>query len=297
MEKVESKALTVLMLTMLLASMLSMAFVTPIRADYAADSYSVALWHFDKVDGNSVTPDAAGDNAATLAGTPSPMLVEGEFGNALEFDGRNFAYVVPISSNLDISSDITIDAWIKVKAFTNASYNNIVVKCARAGIHWQTTSRMLGLAVAGVSGDDSLVPPGALRGSVLTDTVGFNEIVTPEPVISLNQWTHVAFRRNVATGMHLYVNGVEQNVKVISGVQNPPGSIEKGPELYFGHDAEIVIDEVKISSAQLPTISLQAIEIGPNLLLAVIIIAVVFAIAWLLRRVIQTWAVLSKSKN
>ena len=297
MEKLESKAATGLMLTMLLASMLSMAFVIPVKAQYAADPHSVALWHFDEVT-HGVTPDATGENHATLGGTPPPMLVEGKFGKALEFDGRNFAYVVPIYSSLDISSEITIDAWINVKAFTNATYNNIVVKCARAGVHWQTTSRMYGLAVkAGLPEGDSSVPTGALRGYVSTDTGGFNEIVTTEPVISLNQWIHVAFRRSLATGMHIYVNGVEKNVKAISGVQNPQGSIENGPELYFGHDAEVVIDEVQISSAQKPQIFLQAIEIGPNLLLAVIIIAVVFAMAWLLRRVIQTWAVLSKSKN
>ena len=297
MRKYSSKAITGLMLSVLFMTILPIVLVTSASADYVAESYCVAFWHFDKADGNNLTSDAAGDNPATLYGTPPPLLVEGKFGKALEFDGRNFVYVAPVSSNLDVSSDITIDAWIKVKAFTSASYNNIVVKCARAGVHWQTTSRMLGLAVAGYSDDDGAVPAGSLRGSILTDTGGFNEIVTSEPVIPLNQWVHVALRRNLVTGMHLYVNGAEQNVRVVSGVQNPPGSIEKGAELYLGHDSEIVIDEVKISSAQLPLVSLQALDIGSNLFSAVVIVALVFAVAWILRRVIQTWGIISRTKS
>ena len=100
------------------------------------------------------------------------------------------------------------------------------------------------------------------------------------------------------TGMHIYVNGIEQNVKVTSGVQNPTGSIINGTELWFGHDAEVTIDEVRISNlASTLQIAAAEIDIGPNLLAAVVIVAVVFAIAWLLRRAIQTWTIRSKSKN
>ena len=143
----------------------------------------------------------------------------------------------------------------------------------------------------------SWVPQGALRGYVATDTGGFNEIVTTEPVI-LNQWIQVAFTRSITTGMHIYVNSIEQNVTVTSGVQNPTGSIINGTELWFGHDAEVIIDEVRISNlASALQIAAAEIEIGPNLLAAVIIVAVVFATAWLLRRAIQTWVIRSKSKN
>ena len=46
--------------------------------------------------------------------------------------------------------------------------------------------------------------------------------------------------------MHLYVNGVEQNVIVTSGTQNPGGSIEKTTGLIFGHDSITTIDNVQI---------------------------------------------------
>ena len=313
-EKLEGRAVTGYMLTLLLASMLSVASVTQVEAQYSVDPQTVALWHFDEVNANHVTPDATGKNPATLGGTPPPVLVEGKFGKALNFDGRNFVCVlispllalpspypiyVPISPSLNIPAEIKIEAWINVKAFKNVTYNNIVVKCTRTVPQWQNATRIYGLAVkAGLPEDGILVPKGALSGFVFTDTGGFNEIVTTEPVISLNQWINVAFTRSLTTGMHIYVNGAEKNVEAIYGVQNPTGCIRNGTELYFGHDAEVIIDEVRISNLASETqISPMEIEIGHNLLAAVVIVAVVFAIAWLLRRVIQTWGFRSKSKN
>lgn len=306
MKKLERRVVTELMLTLLLASMLSMALVIPVKAQQAADLPTVALWHFNEF----YTPDATDNSVGILGGSPTPALVEGKFGKALSFDGNNFVYV-PISPALDIPTKITIEAWIYVKAFKNVTYNNIAVKCTRAGLEWQTVTRLCGLAVRGDLPENGVaVPQGTLSGFVYTETEHFNEIVTTEPVIPLNQWVHAAFTRGPTTGMHLYVNGVEKETKAIYGVQNPTGPITRGTELYVGHDAEVIIDELRISDTALEPsqflynsvaleslISASAIDIGPNLLLAVAIAAVVFAIAWVLRRVIQTWGTYSKSKS
>jgi hypothetical protein len=115
-------------------------------------------------------------------------------------------------------------------------------------------------------------------------------------VIPLNEWIHVTFTRSLTTGMHIYVNGVEKNVKAIYGTQNPTGSMINGTELYFGHDSQVTLDEVRISnlSPESQTVSAQ-IDIGPNLLVAVIIVSLIFAVAWLLRRAIQMWVIRSRS--
>jgi hypothetical protein len=312
--KLERKAVTGLMLTLLLSSMLSMALVVSVKAQDSVDPYTVGLWHLDEVkpDGyREITPDATGINHGTLGPEPQPMLVEGKFDKALKFDENNFVYVpiaflvgfppspqpifIPISPSLDIQKEIKIEAWINAQGFTNAAYNNIVVKCTRSDPGWQNITRIVGLAVRASSSEkDSSKPQGVLSGFVLTDTGGFNEIETTEPVISLDQWTHVAFTRT-ATGMHLYVNGYEKNVNAIHGVQNPTGAILNGSEIYFGHDAEVTMDEVRISNLapELQAVSAE-IDIGPNLLIAVIVVAVVFAAAWFLRRAIQMWVIRSK---
>jgi hypothetical protein len=315
--KLESKAVTGLMLTLLLTSMLSMAFIASVKAQDSVDPYTVGLWHLDEVipDGyREITPDATGNNPGTLVGAPTtPMLVEGKFNKALNFDGNSSVYVpirflvgfppspqpiyIPISTSLDAPKEIKIEAWINVYGFKNVTYNNMVVKCTRTDASWQNVTRIYGIAVkAGLPQNGCTVPTGALSGYVFTDTGGFSEIVTTEPVVPLNEWIHVAFTRSLATGMHIYVNGVEQNVKAIYGTQNPTGSIINGTELYFGHDAEVTIDEVSISNlAPESQAVLSQIDIGPNLLVAAIVVAVIFATAWLLRRAIQMWVIRSRS--
>jgi hypothetical protein len=304
-----------LMLIMVLTSMLSTSFIAPAKAQNTVGSHTVGLWHLDEVmpDGyRETTPDATGQNPGTLVAAPaSPLLVEGKFGKAMEFEGNNGVYVpirflvgfppspqpiyIPISTSLDIPEEIKIEAWIKIQGFKNVTYNNIVVKCSRVDGTSQNVTRIYGIAVkAGIPENGYTIPKGALSGYVFTDTGGFNEIVTTEPV-PLNEWIHVAFTRSLATGMHLYVNGVEQDVKTIYGTQNPTGSMIEGTELYFGHDAEVTMDEVEISNLapESQTVAAQ-IDIGPNTLVAVIVVSSIFAAAWLLRRAIQMWVIHSR---
>jgi len=136
---------------------------------------------------------------------------------------------------------------VNVHEFKNVSYNNIVVECARS---FGYPTRVWGLAVNGIQ-DNSSLPVGVLRGYMLDTTGRFNEIATQAPVISLNQWTHVVFTRSLATGMHLYVNDVEQEVTVTSGTQNPTDPISRGNEFYMGHDSLSTVDEVVISNVAL----------------------------------------------
>ena len=276
------------------------------------DAQTVGYWHLDELEPNDymvTTPDAAGYNHGTVGGEPSPTLVKGKFDNALDFNQGSFVYVpirflvgfpptpepiyIPVSPSLDIQKELKIEAWINVKALTNASYNNIVVKVTRTGPEIEDVIRVFGLAVKLSPEQDG---KGVLSGCVFTDSNGFNEVLTTEPVVSFNQWMNVAFTRT-STGMHLYVNGAEQKVKVIEGVQNPMGSIINGTEVYIGHDSEVIIDEVKISDLAPEKFLSAQIDIGNNTLIAILVAVVVLATAWVLRKFIQTWVIYSKSRN
>jgi len=303
-----------LLLSLIIAGILSVAFILPVNAQSSLDPYTVGLWHLDEIVPNGyqvMTPDVTGVNNGIVGVDTSGMLVEGKFDKALYFDGHNFVYVpisflvgfppspqpilIPISSNLDIQKEIRIEAWINVQGYADAAYNNVVVKCTRDDPNWESTSRLVGLAIrAGADEDGIEVASGTLSGFVTTDVGGFNEIITTTPVINLNQWTHVSFERT-STGMHLYVNGYEQEVRAIHGSQNPQGTIRNGTEVYFGHDSKMTIDEVKISDLD-PDLDVaeDAIDIGPNLLIAVIVVSAIFAVAWLLRRAIQMMVFRSK---
>ena len=196
---------------------------------------TVSTWHFDEVEPNGVTPDSLGNSPVILeptGNTYTPILVDGKFGKALQFNGTDYAYAT-ISPTLDIRGEITIDAWINLQAYKeNVSYNNIFVECARTTNQFPT--RILGFAINGQSPQNSSQPPqGALRGFFLDDKGVFNEIVTTQDVVPLNQWLHVVFVRSLTTGMHIYVNGEEAQVEVTSGSQNPVHLDCKGHRILY----------------------------------------------------------------
>jgi len=222
---------------------------SPCSPPNAEPNSMVVCWPFDQVQPNGVTPDETGLNFAVV-GTSSgdvsytPILVEGKQDKAFSFDGA--AYVnTPILPHLEISKEITIDVWVNVQQYKNVKYNNILVECERTRA--SLPNRTVGLAINGIEpNDDSSVPQGAIIAYVSTENEGLNEITTTESVVSLNQWMHIIFTRSLSTGMHIYVNGQEQDITVTSGLQNPEGDIQKETELYVGHDAVCNIDEIKV---------------------------------------------------
>jgi hypothetical protein len=218
---------------------------------------TVALWAFDTLAPDGSTPDSTGNNPITFAnhhvGLLLPNLVPGKFGQALNVSFDSYG-VASASSSLDVSGAITISVWVKVASFENTTYNNILVQSA--GTLNQYLSRVYGLALNGLSPSNATSGPlGAVCGYVTT-TSGFNEIVTLTPAVQLNQWTNIVFTRSLTTGMHIYVNGVEQPVMVTSGSQDPPGNIVTGNELYLGHDFSGEMSKLRISNiAEAPQLS------------------------------------------
>ncbi len=235
-----------------------MAPFTPSAADMpstktppAANPNSiVASWSFDTVDSNLVTPDSTGNNPAILGSAVAnysytPMLVTGKFQEALSFNGNMFASVYP-SPSLETSGDVTVDAWVYVPSIKAVAYNNILIECVRTTASLPT--RTLGLAINGATPQNgSSIPTGALRGYVTTQNGSLNEIDTLNAV-PLNQWIHVVFTRSVTDGMHIFVNGKEQQVQVVAGVADPKGAVARPTDIYIGHDSFTTIDELHISN-------------------------------------------------
>lgn len=310
-QRENGKKVKVFLICLLAVCLLSPVLFTGVKAQ--SGGVTVGYWPLDKVQAsgyNTITPDASSVNAGIIAGTPEPTLVEGKFDKAMQFNGDNFVYVpikfvvgfpptpqpiyVPISTNLDVQKYIQIDAWINVPGYKNATYNNIVIKCTHfdQACAWQNATRVLGLTLrAGTPESGEQYVEGALSGFVLTDN-GFNEIATTEPV-PLNQWVSVEFTRT-ATGMHLYIDGQEQGINVLHGTQNPQGNIINGTEYYFGHDGLATLDDVRITDLFPPDPNEDAFDIGPNIMIAIIVVSVIFAVAWLLRRGIQLWIIRPK---
>ena len=195
-------------------------------------------------------------------------MIDGKFNKSLSFDGA--AYVnTPILPHLEIPDEATIDVWINAKQFKNVKYNNIIVECART--RTKLPERTFGVAINGLTiKENPRIPQGAILAFVSTNDEGLNEIATTDSVINLNEWIHVVFTRSLSSGMHIYVNGKEQNVTVISGVQNPKGSIKRETEVYIGHDAVCLIDELKLYNIAIEPTNNQYPWIGYVIILSIL---------------------------
>ena len=221
-----------------------------------------ASWSYQSVEPDGVTPDSTGNNPAVFGSDVSnvsyvPEVVAGKYGNALYFNGLAYAYVPP-SPSIQTPNDLTIEGWVYLNQYKNDTYNNIVIEALTTAASFYP-NRTVGFAINGYTVNGTSTPElGALRGYVTTDTGGFNEIDTTKP-LALNTWYYVVFTRSTQTGMHIYVDGVEQNVIVFAGVQNPAGSIIPATVIYLGHDSISTQEDVQILSVAAPPTSSQPI--------------------------------------
>jgi hypothetical protein len=75
------------------------------------DVNTVALWHFDEGDGDTVY-DASGNNNDGVINNVT-WTNEGKFGSALVFDGENDYVRVLDDPSLDLTDEVTVEAWVK----------------------------------------------------------------------------------------------------------------------------------------------------------------------------------------
>lgn len=139
-------------------------------------------------DGNAL--DIAGTNNGTLInGTP---FAPGKAGQTFSFDGFSQYVRVPDSPSLELSNQLTLEAWIKPTFVDN--YRQIISKFGDVG----SQAYQFGLA-----------PNGALR-TDLSQTGGpvYEQLTSPTNVLTAGQWQHVAVTFN-GGATALYVNGAE----------------------------------------------------------------------------------------
>ena len=185
-----------------------------------------ASWHFDENAGNIVYDTSGNNNDGTIHG--ATWTTNGKFGKALEFDGVDDYVSVPDSSSLDITDEITIEAWINSNILGSA--RGIVFKNQA----WMVREESDGRFQVFVYVD------GRWRG--LTTT----EKYTP------GKWCHIVMTYDSNTRkLAAYVNGVSKS-RTLSSLNsytiNPSGAntfigtdISYGDKYFNG-----TIDEVRI---------------------------------------------------
>ena len=145
----------------------------------------VAAYGFEEPSGTGVTDTSSQANAGTLTG--ATRTTAGRYGGALSFSGAGDWVTTPDANSLDLSTAMTLEAWVNPSA--TGGWRTAVIKEGTGGLSY------------GLYANSSTNRPSAHVhiGSSELDTRGTAQL-------PLNTWSHVAATYNGAN-LLLYVNG------------------------------------------------------------------------------------------
>jgi len=234
--ELEKKTVSGIVLTLLLASMLTSGFsIQPVEAESPPQPSlgMISCWKFDE-DAGTTAFDSVGENDGTIYGA---TRTTGRVDGALSFDGVDDYVEVLDSTSLDITDEITIETWIKPKEYTYIEW--VVSKYKAYHLGLDSDSRInhvrFELQISELS-------------RIYTSSDG---------TVNLNEWNHIAVTAN-STNLFFYIDGVQD--EVIIGVNVYGVSDYK---LWIGSDEfaetffEGIIDEVAIYNRALTSDEIQ----------------------------------------
>jgi hypothetical protein len=145
----------------------------------------VAAYSFDEATGSTVADLSGNGNDGTISGA---AWGAGIHGTGLTFDGQDDWVTIPESDSLDLSTGMTLEAWVRPTA--RLGYETLVMK------EGDTNPAYTLFAAEDAFGDPAhreagVVVPGCTAGS------GYN--------LQLNTWSHVAATYD-GSSLTLYVN-------------------------------------------------------------------------------------------
>jgi hypothetical protein len=193
----------------------------------------VAAFGFDEGSGVQVTDASGQGNTGTISSaTWSPA---GKFGSGLSFNGTSAWVTVADSASIDLTSGMTIEAWVNPTAGT--SWRTVVLK-ETAG----------GLAYSLYSANGASRPAGYAH-------VGSDMPVNGTAAVPLDTWTHLAVTYD-GTTLRLFVNGLQVRSSVVGGPMPVSGQpLRIGGNSVWGEYFRGLIDEDRCTSTELLTAS------------------------------------------
>ncbi len=192
----------------------------------------VAAYAFNEGTGTTVTDASGSGNTGTINGATRTTV--GRFGGALVFNGTSARVDVPDAPSLDLTTGMTLAAWVYPTVAATA-WRDVIFKAV--DMYYLEAS------------SDNAGRPGA-GGTFASPLYG----AAPLPT---NTWTYLAVTYEGAT-LRLYVNGTQVASRVQTGaIATSSGALSIGGDAAFGQYFQGRIDEVRIYNRALSLAEIQ----------------------------------------
>ena len=188
----------------------------------------VAAYGFEEGSGNALNDQSGNANNGTLQNGPV-WVTNGKFGKALRFDGNDDLVAVPDSNSLDLSTGMTLEAWVYPTS-TMSSWDTILMKEYNSGL----------LYALYANGDGNLP-------SIYITNNHTEYGMSGGATLPLNTWIHVAATFDGSV-IRLLLNGTQVKTLSFSGsIQTSTRGLGIGGNMVWRDEGFTgIIDEVRI---------------------------------------------------
>ena len=202
----------------------------------------VAAYNFDAGTGTSLA-DLAGTNTGTI--TKATWAANGHSGKALLFNGVDSWVTVSDAASLDLSTGMTLEAWVYPTTAQSGWTNIIMKEQATASVYYLSANSDINVPVGG-----------AFVG-------GAERALAAKSTLPLNTWTHLATTYDGVT-QKFYVNGVLVSSRAQTGaIQASTGALRIGGDSIWGEYFKGMIDDVRIYNRAASISEIQADLLSP----------------------------------
>ena len=196
----------------------------------------VAAYGFDEGTGTSVA-DASG-NGHTGAVNGATWSSAGKVGKALSFNGSNAIVTVPDAADLDLSTKMTLEAWVDPATVTSA-WRDVIYK-GNDNYYLEATTT-----------STSKPAGGSIVGGSYAEAFGSTKLTA-------NTWTHLAMTYD-GTAVRLFVNGTQVASTAKTGtIASSTNPLQIGGDSIYGQFFSGLIDEVRIYNVALTAAQIQS---------------------------------------
>ena len=196
----------------------------------------VAAYSFNEGSGTALGDSSGNNNTGTLSG--ATWTTAGKFGNALVFNGTNARVTIPNSASLQLTTGMTLEAWVN-PSIVDGAWRDVIYK-ANDNYYLEATS----------SNGNKPAGGGTFAGTG-AQTYG-------TAALAVNTWTHLAVTYDGAT-LRLYVNGVQASSQARTGnLATSTSALQIGGDSTYGQYFTGTIDEVRIYNRALSQAEIQS---------------------------------------